>query len=90
MTLRRLYTDSVLLAVLFLLAALSSAQDLDSAARDLSRKIATGARQDVASLTVRNASSLSAAEVADITRILETELRVRQARPGAKIGRAHV
>jgi len=34
---------------------------------------------------VRNASSLSAAEVADITRILESELRVRPARPGASV-----
>jgi len=71
---------------LFLLAALSSAQDLDSAARDLSRRIVSGAgRQDVASLTVRNASSLSTAEVADIARVLEAELRVRPSRSGATV-----
>jgi len=85
-SLRRLYTDSVLLTILFLLAALSSAQDLDSAARDLSRRIVSGAgRQDVASLTVRNASSLSTAEVADIARVLEAELRVRPSRSGATV-----
>lgn len=71
----------MLLPVLFLLAALCSAQDFGSPARELARKI----RQDVTSLTVRNASSLSAAEVANITRTLETELRVRANRPGANV-----
>jgi hypothetical protein len=71
----------VFLPVLFFVAAVCGAQDFDSAARELARKITAG-RQDVTSLTVRNASSLSAAETADITRTLETELRVRASRPG--------
>jgi len=71
----------VLLPVLFFLAAFCSAQDISSPARDLARKI----RQDVSSLTVRNLSSLPAAAVADITRTLETELRVRANRPGASV-----
>ena len=75
----RLYTEVVLLPVLFFFAALCSAQDLGSPARELARRV----RPDVASLTVRNLSSLPAAAVADITRTLETELRVRSNRPGA-------
>src|SRR3954447_4832040 len=78
----RLYTENVIPALLILLAASCSAQDLDAAARDLARRIA---RQDAASITIRNTSSLSPAEAANITRILEAELRVRPARPGASI-----
>jgi hypothetical protein len=79
---KRLYTEIVLLAVLFFLATLASAQDLDSAARELARRIAaeTG-RQDLA-LTVRNSSSLSEAAVARVTGVLETQLGVRAPRPG--------
>jgi hypothetical protein len=82
---KSLYTDHiVLLAVFFVLAALASAQDLDSAARELARKVAAVAgRQDVA-LTVRNASALSEAEVAQVGRALEAELRARPARTGAE------
>src|SRR5579864_3783608 len=78
---KRLYTEIVLLALLFSLAALASAQDLDSAARELARKIAAAtARQDVA-LTVRNSSSLPEADAARVSALLATELGVR-ARPG--------
>jgi hypothetical protein len=74
----------VLLAVLFLLAAPAGAQDLDSAARELARKItATTGRQDV-TLSVRNSSSLSEAEAAQVGRVLETELRVRTQRPASE------
>jgi hypothetical protein len=66
---------------MFFLAALCSAQDFTAPARELARKI----RQDVTSLTVRNASSLSTAEVDVITRTLETELRVRANRPGVTV-----
>ena len=69
------------LPVLFFVAAMCSAQDFAASARELARKI----RQDVTSLTVRNASSLSAPQVADITRALETDLRVRANRPGASV-----
>jgi hypothetical protein len=72
----------VLLALLLSLAALAGAQDLDSATRDLARKIAAATgRQDVA-LTVRNSSSLSEAEVTRVSGMLETELGVRTPRPG--------
>ena len=72
----------MLLTLLLSLAALAGAQDLDSAARDLARKIAAATgRQDVA-LTVRNSSSLSEAEVARVSGVLETELGVRAPRPG--------
>src|SRR5260370_16272671 len=78
---KRLYTEIVLLAVLFFLATLASAQDLDSAARELARKIAaTTGRQDVA-LTVRNSSSLSEAEVARVNGVLEPNLTLRPPRP---------
>lgn len=69
------------LPVLLFLAALCNAQDLSSSARELARKI----RQDVTSLRVRNASSLSTAEVADITRTVEAELHVRANRPGVNV-----
>jgi hypothetical protein len=71
----------VLLVFLFFLATLANAQDLDSAARELARKIAGTGRRDVA-LTVRNSSSLSEAEVARVSSVLETELGVRTPRPG--------
>jgi hypothetical protein len=69
---------------LFLVAAPAGAQDLDSAARELARKItATTGRQDV-TLSVRNSSSLSEAEAAQVGRVLETELRVRTQRPASE------
>jgi hypothetical protein len=71
----------VLLVFLFFLATLANAQDLDSAARELARKIAGTGRRDVA-LTVRNSSSLSEADVARVSGVLETELGVRTPRPG--------
>jgi hypothetical protein len=74
----------VFLPVLFFLAALCSAQDLSSSARELARRVMTN-RQDVTSLTVRNASSLPEAEATAITQILETEIRVRPSRPGANV-----
>jgi hypothetical protein len=74
----------VLLALLLSLATLASAQDLDSAARELARKIAAATgRQDVA-LTVRNSSSLSEAAVARVSGMLETELGVRAGRSAAE------
>jgi hypothetical protein len=73
---------TVRFALLFCLGTLASAQDLDSAARELARRIATGTgRQDIA-LMVRNSSSLSEAEAARVSSVLETELRVRAPRPG--------
>lgn len=72
----------MLLPVLFLLAALCSAQDLNSAARELARKIG---RQEIASLTVRNSSALSESEVAEVTRAIETELRVRPRSEGSSV-----
>src|SRR5437879_12465178 len=87
---KRLYTEIVLLAVLFSLATLASAQDLGSAARELARKIAAGTgRQDVA-LTVRNLSSLSEAAVARVTGVLETELGARAPPAGIEPVTAHV
>jgi len=70
----------VFLPVLFLLAALCSAQDLNSYARDLARKIN---RQDIVNLAIRNSSSLPEAQVADVRRSIEAELRFRP-RPGAE------
>jgi hypothetical protein len=68
-----------------MLAALACAQDLDSSARELARKIeVTAGRQEPEPLTVRNASSLNEAEVAQVTRALETEIRARPPRPGAE------
>jgi hypothetical protein len=79
---KRLYTEIVLLAVLFFLPAVANAQDLDSAARELARKIAAGTgRQDVG-LTVRNSSSLSEVEAARVSGLIETELGIRAPRPG--------
>jgi hypothetical protein len=73
------------LALGLLLAALAGAQDLDSAARELARKIESGGqRQEINALTVRNASSLTEAEAAQVARVLETEIRVRPARPGVE------
>jgi hypothetical protein len=81
---KRLYTENMLLALLFFLATLASAQDMDSAARELARKIATASgRQDVA-LTVRNMSSLSEAAVARVNTVLENELGLRSPRPGSE------
>jgi hypothetical protein len=81
---KRPYTEIVLLAILFVLTTLASAQELDSAARELARKIATATgRQDIA-LTVQNSSSMSEAEVARLGGVLETELGVRRARPGSE------
>jgi hypothetical protein len=71
----------VLLALLFSLATLAGAQDLDSAAREFARKIAGTGRREVA-LTVRNSSSLSDAEVARVSGVLETELGGRTPRLG--------
>ena len=71
----------MLFVFLFFLATLAGAQDLDSAARELARKIAGTGRRDLA-LTVRNASSLSEADVARVNGVLETELGVRTTRPG--------
>ena len=68
----------VILPVLFLLAALCSAQDMTSSARDLARKIG---RQDIAGLTVRNASSLPESDAAEVKKTIETELRSRLQRP---------
>ena len=68
----------MILPVLFLLAALCSAQDMNSSARDLARKIG---RQDIASLTVRNASSLPESDAAEVKKTIETELRSRLQRP---------
>lgn len=68
------------LPVLFLLAALSSAQDLDSAARELARKIPV---QEITNLTVRNTSSLAPADVARVSRTLQTELHIRHRLGGA-------
>ena len=70
------------LPVLFLLAALCSAQDLPSSARELARKIG---RQDITSLTIRNASSLSDTEVTEVRRAIETELRVRPGSEGSTV-----
>src|ERR1700681_1508627 len=81
---KRLYTEIVLLALLFSLGTLASAQDLDSAARELARKIAAATgRQDVV-LTVRNSSSLSEGEVAQVRGVIETELGVRGPRPAVE------
>jgi hypothetical protein len=67
------------------LAALACAQDLDSTARELARKIeAASQRQEINALTVRNASSLTEAEAAQVTRVLETEIRIGPVRPGAE------
>jgi hypothetical protein len=71
----------VLLVALFLLATLAGAQDFAFSAHELARAIgAKTGRLDVA-LTVRNASSLSEAGAAQVSRTLENELRVRP-RPG--------
>ena len=73
----------MLLPVLFFLAALCSAQDLNSSARELARRVG---RQDIASLTVRNISSLSEMETAEVKRAIETELRTRLQKPdGANV-----
>jgi hypothetical protein len=66
----------VLLAVLLFLAA----PDLDSAARELARKIANAVRSREVVLTVQNASSLSEAEVAQVS----TELRAHAPRSGGE------
>lgn len=68
----------MILPVLFLLAALCSAQDFNASARDLARRIG---RQDIASLTVRNVSSLPESDAADVKKTIETELRSRLAKP---------
>jgi hypothetical protein len=70
----------VFLPVLFFLAALCSAQDLNSYARDLARKIN---RQDIVNVAIRNSSSLPETQVADVRRSIEAELRFRP-RPGAE------
>jgi hypothetical protein len=76
----------VLLAIFFLLSTLSAAQDLDLAARDLARKIAAAAGRQEATLTVRNSSSLTEAEVARVSGTLETELRGHASQqPGARV-----
>jgi len=62
------------------MAALCSAQDLSSYARDLARKIN---RPDIVNLTVRNSSSLPETQAADVKRAMEAELRFR-ARPGVE------
>lgn len=73
----------MLLPVLFFLTALCSAQDWSSSARELARKIG---RQDISNLTVRNASSLSETEVAEVKRTIEAELGARlQRADGANV-----
>ena len=72
----------MILPVLFFLAALCSAQDVSSSARELARKIG---RQDVASVTVRNASSLPDAAAEDVKRTIESELRVRPRPEGSTV-----
>ena len=72
------------LTVLFFLATLASAQDLDSAARELARKIAADAGRQAVALTVRNASSLTEAEVGRVSGVLENELGIRAQRPGVE------
>src|SRR5207237_1348098 len=69
-----LYTEHVLLPVLFLLAAVCQAQDFGAPARELARRIG---RQDVASLTLRNASSLPDSAAEEVRRTIESELRPR-------------
>ena len=66
----------MILTVLFFLAA----PDLNSAARELARKIATAVRSREVVLTVQNASSLSEAEVAQVA----TELRAQAPRSGGE------
>ncbi len=65
---------------------MACAQDLDSVVRELSRQIdATAQRQEINLLTVRNASSLTDAEAAQVTRVhSEREDRLRPVRPGAE------
>ncbi len=79
------YTEIVLLAIGLWLAALACAQDLESAAREFASKIEAAAeRQEINSLSVRNASSLTEAETAQVSRVLEREIRIRPSRPGAE------
>jgi hypothetical protein len=75
----------VLLALGFLFAAIVCAQNLDSATRELARKIEGVAHgKDIGALTVRNVSSLPEADAAQVRRLLETELRGRPARTGSE------
>jgi hypothetical protein len=75
----------VLLALGFLFAAIVCAQNLDSATRELARRIESVARgKEIGALTVRNVSSLPEADAAQVRRLLETELRGRPARGGSE------
>jgi len=73
----------VLLAVGLLFAVLAGAQSLDSAARELSRRVEAAARrQEIGAVTVRNASSLSDADAAQVARVMQAEIHVHPARGG--------
>jgi hypothetical protein len=72
----------MLLAALFLLAALGSAQDLSSASRELARKIG---RRDVTEITVRNTSELPDSAAGAVQRALEAELRPRARAGGSAV-----
>lgn len=52
--------------------------DMSDAARALARSVAAAVAHEPASLTVKNMSSLSAADAAEIRRVLEPELRVAE------------
>ena len=64
------------LLALLIVPLLVAANGVDSAARELVRRIPSGIRSPV-SLSLRNLSDLAAADVADVRRLLETELRAR-------------
>lgn len=76
---------AILLLLLFLaVPGVSWADALEDSARELARRIAGALPpNEVAVLSLRNLSSLGAAEVAAVRRALEAELRSRGARPAA-------
>ncbi len=68
---------------LLIVPLLPAANGLDGAARELVRRIPAGLRSPV-SLSLRNLSDLTAADVADVRRAVETELRGRGITPVAE------
>ncbi len=58
--------------------------DMDSAARDLARTVAA-VTHGPATLTVKNLSSLSAAETAEIRRVFESELKFTALQPATEV-----
>lgn len=66
--------------ILFLLACACAAQDLPSAARDLARKILAKAPADTITLSVKNNSTLDAAQAASVRNTLERETARRGSR----------